>query len=479
MYKTAAATADLSADFTPELNQGETVTTVVGSSVAPAGQLVITTPALASSIVSMQASGGQDGVNYLIQLVVATSSGRLLTRDLYVSVTETAQPIPLLSPDAFRTIIDEVFAGESVKAQALFLLPGNPDTNDLQGTWEILDSDGTLYASGGVIDKRTQIVTNIGTRIQLLAVVNFPSTLAPSKPGTKYQLRWTLSLADGSTPYLFDNFTVRSPIQAPNLGSLNTVELATSSATLGITLPQRFDHVQVQLYYENNQELSEVVPATDYQPVSSGHYYSRQVNTAQVAPSLEPYVAVWKWWLDAYPSLVYSDAGQCYIVNPSISSVMSDLRAFANKINEQDFCQPSDLMSYLRTGADEFNAFGNPTMFTMVNAKGAIRAGWLIFAQIRLLRARYLEEGAKAFDYNGQEVSLSQDRTQYIQSVASDLEQRIENLRDLKYNLAQRGNTAGDGSNAGFTPGTASALGVTLSPLSRPGRFRRVFLLGR
>lgn len=486
MYKLAADTLPVTVDFFSEVQpRVEDVTAIVSCTVQPANQLVLSTPVIVSPAVTFSASGGQDGVNYLIQLVVTTSQGRVLTRDVFVAVAENI-PQPVQSPDTYRTIIDEVFAGESVRASASLVLDDAPDTTGMSGSWEILDSDGVQYAQGGCIDLRSQYITNVGTKVEVFAVVTVPSNLPPAATGTKYQLRWTIAFpSEGTrTHLLFDNFSVRSPVQAPNAGSLNSVELASTSASLGIVLQQKFDHVQFQLFYEANAPLSEVVQASQYMPLSTGHYYSQAVDTSQIQASLFPYIAVWQYWLDAYPNMKYSDAGQCYIINPSIASAMADLRSFCNKINEQDFVTPWDLMSYLRTGADEFNSYGNPTEFTMTNAQQGIRAGWLMFAQVRLLRARYLEEGSKSFEFSGSAVQLSQDRTQYLQTIADSITGQIsDTMNNFKANLAMRGTTSGDGSTQAFSRGSSGSLGLTMSPVSRYGtsgrQVARLILLGR
>jgi len=168
-----------------------------------------------------------------------------------------------------------------------------------------------------------------------------------------------------------------------------------------------------------------------------------------------------------------------YNVWPSNSSILSaakQLEDFINKahlknvIPELDYTQ-GDLLMYLNRGLSLFNALEQITAFTGVNMTGYMQEAWLICAAYYALAAQLQAEGALAFDFSGQTVSLNIDRTPSIESALGRIENQIENVvRPLKKRLVQAGVTGGDGSN-GTQPlnGARSkgVLGLTNAPTTR------------
>ena len=103
----------------------------------------------------------------------------------------------------------------------------------------------------------------------------------------------------------------------------------------------------------------------------------------------------------------------------------------------------------------------------MTNAKGGIREYWLMWTELMAIRAQYLAEGEKAFDYSGAAISLNVDRTGYLDSAASAIQSELDNeFKPFKQNLVNKGQTGGDGSgdlNA-LGAGAMGAVGVSLTP---------------
>lgn len=162
--------------------------------------------------------------------------------------------------------------------------------------------------------------------------------------------------------------------------------------------------------------------------------------------------------------------------NSSILSAAKQLEDFINKahlknvIPELDYTQ-GDLLMYLNRGLSLFNAVEQITGFTGVNMTGYMQEAWLICAAYYALAAQLQAEGALAFDFSGQTVSLNIDRTPSIESALGRIENQIENVvKPLKKRLAQAGVNAGDGSN-GTQPLNASrnrgVLGLTNAPTTR------------
>ena len=142
-----------------------------------------------------------------------------------------------------------------------------------------------------------------------------------------------------------------------------------------------------------------------------------------------------------------------YLITPSVMTAMQDVLTHINKamadtgIEPNSVFTPNDILTFLKSGCDEFNAKGIPTGFSMLNAQNSFRHFWLGYSKVAAMRAQYLVEGMKAFDYQGQVVQLTIDRTQFWDSAASILEQSLDQaVLPFKKNLGKRGILDGDGS---------------------------------
>jgi hypothetical protein len=135
----------------------------------------------------------------------------------------------------------------------------------------------------------------------------------------------------------------------------------------------------------------------------------------------------------------------------------------------------STIMTWLRRGADAFNiAYGQFTSFTFTNALGGIREFWLLEAELAALQSQYLAEGEKAFNFQGAQISLDVDRTQFLDNAESKIQSRLDNeLKLIKQNLIIKGNTSGDGSAdpSKLQPGAIAAVGITITPASMWGAY--------
>ena len=166
--------------------------------------------------------------------------------------------------------------------------------------------------------------------------------------------------------------------------------------------------------------------------------------------------------------------GPLYLVNTSVLAACEDLRMFINRTNTTIVGQPDmifthrALLTFLRMGRDYFNMVFQLTNFTMSRASGGIRDGWLMCSSIRALRSQFMAEGEQAFDYQGQAISLNVDRTQYYDSLASNLESQLEMFNKFKSQLTKRGITSGDGdlSNTNYRAGNVAAVGLNVTAIS-------------
>jgi hypothetical protein len=117
----------------------------------------------------------------------------------------------------------------------------------------------------------------------------------------------------------------------------------------------------------------------------------------------------------------------------------------------------------------------------MTNATGPVRNYWINMSEIEALRSQYMAESEAAFDFQGQAISLSIDRTQYYEALASAIEIQIqEPMRTLKQNLGKRGALAGDGNvdPTQLRQGAIGTIGISLSPVSNLRPFNANYWLG-
>lgn len=161
-------------------------------------------------------------------------------------------------------------------------------------------------------------------------------------------------------------------------------------------------------------------------------------------------------------------------ITPQILVAASQLEDYINKariqnvIPELDYTQ-TDLIQYLNRGLALFNSFPpHTTNFTGTNMQGIIMDAWLQCSAYYALGAQLQAEGALAFDFSGQSVSLNVDRTPAIESALGRVESALDqNVKPLKKLLAKAGVLDGDGSQGGQSINGANHLG-TLGVLNAP-----------
>lgn len=376
------------------------------------------------------------------------------------------------------TSLGNVALGSTVDATTTFLVPVDQVINTPNCTWDLVDNLGTVFSSGSA----TSIVVNPTPLNQIVvveAIVNIPTYLTVNEMGTTYQLRWTL--VEGSY-----RTTVAEQIKVlgltdTKLGAVDTIELYGSRASVVVNLPINYNKVGFQVYYANDPHVSTLTPidcSASAIQVSDGYQFRGEFDTASILEPgalLEPYTTIWTYSDGSNGAIEYKEACDFFVITPSLLSSARDLQLLINKARTTSDGMPdsafsmSELLTFLKMGKDAFNAFAFPTSFTMIKAQGPIKYYWLQFAAISALRAQYLVEGTKAFDFSGQAISLNVDRSQYYESLAASLESAItESCRQLKQQMAKRGISSGDGSqnpNA-LAYGAIGTVGISLSPIS-------------
>lgn len=372
-------------------------------------------------------------------------------------------------------------AGSTAEVQATWMLPLS--LTALAGAsvvWEVLDSTGSAWATGDADELRLQTAP-VGTDTHVIAsaTIGLPLTVPADPSGTSYQVRWTLKYGT-STQWAFDAFTLY-PRVADAQGPANQVVLSGEDVEMMLTLPTEFPNVKGMLYYLN-VPLVEI--AATHNPAPEGHRYFVRFSTvfeSQQAPgpSLTPYTLIWKYGPSGQQVM---EQASLWLINPTILQAQAEVRQFLMKaysesgIDPDGEFQPPMLLQHLLQGCEMFNALGYPTTFTMTRATGAIRALWLRCATISACRSQYLHEGMKAFNFGGQVVTLDVDRSQYWDSLASNLQQELDSaIKPFKENLVRRGLLGGPGDiNAtSLSFGAIGSVGIAITPVSPIRAFTR------
>lgn len=384
---------------------------------------------------------------------------------------------------AIPNTISGVPLGASVNPQATFILPSSLNTTNAVVTYQLQDAQGNVYLSGNA---GSVTITPIGNgKTQTVASVSFaiPTTLPLTQQGTKYQIVWTMTPVGQNPIYYVETFLVYPNtytivgvpdiVEVDYVGDPNSVNVTLSAVLTSLsTSPQ--NAANVTLFYNNTPAYMQ----TGLTPTSStaaGNYYSTTVTSLQqtynISPALAPNPVLWTY-TDANTQLSNTIDGYFYYITPSILQASYELQSAVNRARNPGRLPELDinlnvLLTFLKIGADYFNAAGYVTYFNMQNAQGGIRAFWLAFSEVLILRSQYLLEAERAFNLSGQSANLDLDITSYYDTMASSKQSWIDSeIGNFKKNLQRRGINQGDGSTGGPDSSYTGSIGVAITPLS-------------
>lgn len=464
-------------DLTNVLDVGVTITGVVLNGVpAP-----VTTPALSVNSITIQPGNtaigftldnGVIGTSYGVSFTVTTTAIPLTVTLAVLCQVNLNVPYNVGNPYAYQTLVDRMTAGEATVGKALFILPPSMGASNGTINWSLLDNKGAIYSQGNCYDYRIT-PSSLSVVVEATSVVNAPTSMPATMEDQSYQLRWELNLPNEPVQYAYENITIGSSTQVP-LGASDSVELAGDLAIMNIVLPRNYRNVGTEVFYGNLKKLN-FVPVQPSYSVASGWLYQAAVDTQTLAPDLIPYLVSWKYW-DDNGQPVFRENSRLYVVTPSIMAAIEDVRQLVMKARttlygfEDALFDINTIVSWLRRARDFFNsASGLITQFTMTDATDGIREFWLRYAEVAMMRAQYLAEGEKAFDFQGQSISLNTDKTQYYDQLASNLQQQLDaDIKPFKQNLIKKGASGGTGNMQGIfgIRGAMGTVGITRNVIS-------------
>ena len=428
-------------------------------------------------------SAGEDKHSYAIVVTINTNLGHVLSKTVGVVINQDlAFEYQNKNLDAFSDLVGALEAGDAAVGSVSFIFPLPFDPSGGQVTWDLIDREGVMYASGTAHDYSFESISADQVRITAAAVINSPSDMVPTLQGQNYQIRWRLQVAQ-QVFWSNETLVITGPSTTP-VGVDDVVELENNDVPVSVVFEQPFENVSFELYYGNVKMIA-ASGAARWTKTPDGYLYVSVIeNPLGLTASLDAYTIVWSAWNNVNPSLKTRQTGRVFIINASLAAATEDMRIVINKsrstiAHAQDllFSVPL-LLAYLRRGKDAFNgAHGVLTGFTMLNASGSIREFWIKYSEIIALRAQFLAEGEKVFNLSGQAISLDVDRTGYYSQLADNLQSILDNeTKPFKQNLTIKGIVNGDG-NMGLDGGTrqrrgaVGTVGITLTPATGWGKF--------
>lgn len=316
------------------------------------------------------------------------------------------------------------------------------DRVELRCVWQFRSSEGETYKSTHVVqvspqsDERTgDVIAMYGHDMSMTVVL--PFGFNPGKP------KQPANTAKGL------------PAVPGELGDMLTFSLFRNNQPLMVNLPWNDSSIKLERYKDKT--------------VAS-------IPNVGGLPKLEPLLLLVEHTRkDAFTPTQYTF--KVWVITPQVLVGANSLEQFINKarisnvIPELEYTQ-SDLLEYLARGLNLFNSFPPQlTSFTGTNMQGMIMDAWLQCSAYYALGAQLQAEGALAFDFSGQSVSLNVDRTPAIESALGRVESALnDHVKPMKKLLAKAGVNSGDGSQGGkFIDGSSQlgALSVINAPTTR------------
>lgn len=467
--------ASLATSVTVDLQPGETITNVVLGYTTPVdnSNFAVASSSQTANPILLTLTGGTENMTYGTPLTVTTNQRVMLTTLAVTCTSSLYDPYKNEDPSSFQDLVGQLVVGKSAVGLSVFQFASDFDPLGGYVLWDVLDSNGVVYASGNAFDYKVS-ATGVANVVRARCIISVPSNMEPSLDND-YQLRYTLRVGNG-VAYNYENIQIIGLVDT-QIGTTDSVELQGDKATLSLVTQELYKNYALEIYRSNKLAGSMALGSPDR--VASGYFSAGTFDTSGLPVSLVPYDVVWKFW--NYEGQVFRETSAMWIINPSIARAIDDVKSKVNKARHTLFGTPDsqytslEVLKWLRRGMDMFNAaYGVLTGFTMTNALGGVREFWLMCAEKAALEAQYGLEVEKSFNFSGAAISLDVDRTGQLESMISRIQGILDSeLKPFKQNLIIKGATGGDGSgNNGdgdfSTVGRSSlgAVGITITPAS-------------
>ena len=313
-------------------------------------------------------------------------------------------------------------------------------------TYAIYDMKGNFVNEGRPIQHTSQVTS-------WRATITIPDTALVCGPGEKYKLVWTME-NNGKVVYTATElFTV--VFFEDNLATeLDIVYVVNSKQSCydRLVLPATMKPVQMQVRLmwpcsDVGAELARFNVSTkpSFQTTDSSVYEMQVELPITHDNDGMPYILEWAYRLHGRKR-IYTEYHFLYAVSYPTIRHINNLRRLIDKARNEDINRnlqftDVDMSHYLRMGLLEMNAFPpQATYWNFINLPAQVEGYLTKFSGVEALRAQALAEGLSSFDFQGQAVSLSIDRTQYYQTLTDQLKSDIDsNFQKIKRTIVLSG----------------------------------------
>ncbi len=484
---TTEGSASINAPIQLDLGSGEALVSIAIGAATPVDTSGIALTILSAPTVNpieVSITSGTPGTTYGFPLTVTTDQRVFVVTIAVACSTGSFNPYLNQEPTAYQQLVGAIAAGKSALATAVFNFDPSVDPSSGYVLWDVLGSDGIVYASGNAFEYNI-VSSGIVTTVTARSVVSIPASIPPALD-TPYQLRYTLRIPSiNGIAYNYETLQVYG-MPDVQVGTQDALEMQGDQATMSLVTEQIYANYVLEVY--SDTALLASMPITSPERIANGYFVAGSIDTSLLPVSLLPYKVIWKFWNN--PAQIFRETAALWIVNQSIIMAVEDVKSKVNKARQTLYGTPdsqfpsTELMKWLRRGMDAFNgAYGVFTSFNMTNAQGVVREFWLLEAEKMALESQYLMEGEKAFNFSGAAISLDVDKTQYLDNATQKIQSQLDSeLKLIKQNLVIKGITTGDGSgpmgDGNFNHSSVGALGTTLIAITPASVYNSGLLYG-
>ena len=321
-----------------------------------------------------------------------------------------------------------VYLGETVNATASFFEDGvliEPTDSNLSPTYLVKDSNDGIVAFGiGTInvDNLYHCSFNIS--------VNSPI----STDEKKYTIEWDLTAKTTGKLYKASEYfdVVHPSYNVMNEKEQQKLALRVVPTVLSLPLPSVPSQISFTLYDQNQN----VITFTGNTPTSVGKYDGYFIYNVTIPANTFndrwDYIGVFTYTINNSQE-TFVQVIHC--ADMWAMSKVSDMRMYLDKVmKDMDLYtgyRDSDLYFHLKSGLEMLNMVFPTTSWTWTDFQNTLNyANYALigYACYSALRSQYLAEGDSAFDYSGQPVSLTVDRTGFIEAEIGRFESWVDNV---------------------------------------------------
>lgn len=361
-----------------------------------------------------------------------------------------------------------VYIGERVQANAYFANENNqriiPKDYTLYPVWRVIDHVGDFVIGGiGTYDDKSNLYVaefTIPEYCEISASYSNPAVDTSNQQQRPYMIEWEIIDIQGKTWNFRETFEVGNPQFTTEIKEQQKITIPMASLSLSIPLVRNVSLDSSLIFQVYDTDNNIVYSETPQLNGTYGEYYIYSVqipsNTLQ---EQKEYLGVWQFSdcplggrvkERSYPSdsdiscTTYTDTPSGFMTDYPVKNTsntvftqvihcaslwelqrISDLRMYLDKVAKNvdlyTGYRDSDLYFHLKRGAELLNTYGLLTSWTLNDWKVMpfLKNGvfWLLEgAKFSALRAQYLAEGDSTFDFSSQPMSLTVDRTGFIES---------------------------------------------------------------